>query len=213
MSDTTDTAVSRSYKAASLDEQEAAYDDWAAKYERDLCAMGYRLPAMATAVFTRTVPANAGPILDAGCGGGIQSEQLAQLGYGPIDGIDLSEGMLAVAKSKGFYRSLRKMTLGERLDFADDTFAATLSIGVITPKHAPASSFEELIRVTRPGGQIIFSLRDDAGQEPAYLDALATHSAAGRWRETFATPPGYSAMPYGEPNVTHRVHAYEVLKP
>ena len=31
------------YDATSQAEQQATYDDWAAKYEQDLCAMGYRL--------------------------------------------------------------------------------------------------------------------------------------------------------------------------
>lgn len=205
-------SVTQSYQARSLAEQEAEYDAWAARYEQDLCKMGYRLPAMAAAAFTAYVPRDAGPILDAGCGGGIQAEALALLGYGPIDGVDFSEGMLAMARTKGIYRSLRRMTMGERLDFADDAFAATLSIGAITPQHAPPSSFDELIRVTRRGGMVVFSLRDDPQQDPAYPASVAAHEAVGAWRSVFATPPGVSAMPYGAQEITHRVHVFEVLR-
>ncbi len=112
--------VDRVYGAKTQDEQEAAYDEWSAQYERDLCAMGYRLPAVAAAVFARYVPADAAPILDAGCGGGLQTEPLATLGYGSITGIDLSEGMLSVARGKGIYAELHRMALGGRLDFPDD---------------------------------------------------------------------------------------------
>ena len=101
------------------------------------------------------------------------------------------------------------MTLGERLDFADGTFAATLSVGVITPKHAPPESFDELLRVTRPGGPVVFSLRDDPAQEPAYPAAVRAHEEAGRWRLVFATD-SFAAMPYGEPEVSHRFHVYQV---
>ncbi len=38
--------VDRVYGAKTQDEQEAAYDEWSAQYERDLCAMGYRPPAI-----------------------------------------------------------------------------------------------------------------------------------------------------------------------
>ena len=92
------TDVSKSYHANSVEEQQEAYDNWAVQYEADLCAMGYRILAMITAVFTRYVPVGTAPILDAGCGGGIQAEPLAMLGYGPIMGIDLSDGMLEVAR-------------------------------------------------------------------------------------------------------------------
>lgn len=201
--------VGASYKAASLDEQQTAYDDWADQYERDLCAAGYRLPAMIASVFVHHVPAGTAPILDAGCGGGIQSEPLAALGYGPITGIDLSEGMLSVARGKDIYDSCRQMTLGEPLDFPDDRFAAIVSCGTITPKHAPPHSFDELIRVARPGAPIVFSLRDDAAQEPEYPAALRRLEDAGQWRPIFVTC-SFHSMPYGEADVTHRIHVYEM---
>ena len=205
----TETGVARSYRAETLEEQQAAYDSWAKQYEIDLCAMGYRIPAVMAAVATRFISASAAPILDAGCGGGIQAEPLAMLGYGPITGIDLSEGMLEVARAKNIYGELRQMTLGEELDFPDDAFAAVISSGTITPHHAPPKSFEELIRVAKPGAPIIFSMRDDPAQEPEYPATVTALAEAGLWGKVFSTENFYS-MPYGEPEITHRVHVYEV---
>ena len=51
-----ETGVARSYRAKSLEEQQAAYDSWAKQYEIDLCAMGYRIPAVLAAVATRLSP-------------------------------------------------------------------------------------------------------------------------------------------------------------
>ena len=204
-----ETGVARSYRAKSLEEQQAAYDSWAKQYEIDLCAMGYRIPAVLATVATRFIPSTAAPILDAGCGGGIQAEALTLLGFGPITGIDLSKGMLEVARAKGIYSDLRQMTLGEKLDFTDDTFAAIISSGTITPRHAPPSSFDGLIRVAKPGAPIVFSLRDDPAQEPEYPEAVKRLTDAGLWREVFSTE-SFQGMPYGEPQITHRVHVYEV---
>ena len=204
------TRVGLAYEANTVEEQKAAYDDWAASYESDLCQMGYRIPAVAAAVFARFITAPGGPILDAGCGGGIQSEALALSGYGPITGIDLSEGMLKVARSKGFYSELKQMALGGRLDFSDEQFAVVFSTGTITPKHAPPESFDDLIRITRTGGKIIFSLRDDVNQEPEYPQAVKRHEKAGNWRHLFSTE-SFRSMPYGEPEISHRVHVYEKL--
>ncbi len=203
-----DTSVSKSYGAKSVEEQQSAYDEWAGQYEQDLCAMGYRIPAVIATVFTRFVPLGTTPILDAGCGGGIQTEALALLGYDAITGIDLSTGMLEIARRKGIYQELRQMTLGERLDFPDNHFSAVLSSGTITPGHAPAHSFDELIRVTRNQALIIFSLRDDAKQEPEYPAALKRLEDAELWRPLYKTA-SFHSMPYGEPEVTHRIHVYE----
>jgi SAM-dependent methyltransferase len=202
--------VDRVYNAKTQEEQEAAYDEWSAQYERDLCAMGYRLPAVAAAVFARHVPADATPILDAGCGGGLQSEPIATLGYGQITGIDLSEGMLSIARGKGIYEELHQMALGGRLDFPDDSFAAVISTGTITPGHAPPESFEDLIRVTRSEAPIIFSLRSDAMQDPKYAETCDQLVAAQRWRHIYSTAD-FEPMPYGEPDIKARVHVYEVI--
>lgn len=205
----TDRPVDRSYHASSPDEARAAYDDWSSNYEADLCAMGYRIPAVIASVFTRYVPQDTAPILDAGCGGGIQSEALAHLGYGQITGIDLSEGMMEVARAKGFYAELKQQTLGEPLDFPENHFSAVISAGTITPGHAPAHSFDELVRVASPGARIIFSLRSDTKQLPDYPAALKRLSDAGAWAHVFSTE-GFHSMPYGEPDVIHQIHVYEV---
>ncbi|MGI9499284.1 MAG: class I SAM-dependent DNA methyltransferase [Geminicoccaceae bacterium] len=202
--------IDRVYGAKTRDEQEATYDAWSAQYERDLFAMGYRLPAVAAAIFAQHVPVDVGPILDAGCGGGLQAEPLVTLGYGPIVGIDLSAGMLAVAREKGLYAELRQMALGGRLDFSDNRFAAILSIGTITPGHAPAESFDDLIRIARPRAPIVFSLRSDGGQDPKYPEACARLEADKQWRRIVSTAE-FVTMPYSEPEIKTRVHVYEVL--
>jgi SAM-dependent methyltransferase len=61
--------------------------------------------------------------------------------------------MLGRARARGVYRELRRRALGDKLDFADEIFAAVVSFGVFTPGHAPASALDELVRITRPGGQ------------------------------------------------------------
>ena len=164
--------VSKSFNVNSIEDQQAAYDSWANDYEADLCGLGYRIQSMIAATFVRFVPADTAPILDAGCGGGIQAEPLVMLGYGPFVGIDLSEGMLEIARGKNLYAELKQAMLGETLDLPDNHFGAIISSGTITPKHAPPHSFEELIRVAQPGALILFSMRDDPLQEPEYPATL-----------------------------------------
>ena len=202
------TKVGNAYQTNSTEEQQAAYDEWAAEYEKDLCQMGYRIPAVAAAIFTRFVPLDCGPILDAGCGGGIQAEPLYHAGYSPITGIDFSQGMLDVASAKGVYSELRQMQLGKRLDFDDETFPVIFSCGTITPKHAPPNSFDELLRIAKKDAFFVFSMRNDSAQEPEYPAAIAQYTAQDHWRHVFSTD-GFVSMPYGEPTVSHQIHVYQ----
>lgn len=202
-----DNKVLKSYEAANAHDQQTTYDEWAQNYEQDLCAMGYRLPTLAAGVFARFVPPDTAPILDAGCGGGLQAEALALLGYSPLIGLDLSEGMLEVARQKRIYAELHHGALGAQLDLPDKSMGAVLCIGTITPSHAPPESLDGLLRVAKTDAPIIFSLRDDPAQEPAYPRQVAALSAAGAWTEVW-TSPSLQSMPYGAEDVTHRIHVY-----
>ncbi len=204
-------ALGKVYSQTSVEGQQAAYDAWANEYERDLCAMGYRIPAMLAAAFARFVPIDCSPILDAGCGGGLQTEALAATGYGPFIGIDLSSQMLEVAQGKGIYSELKQQVLGEPLDFETNSFGAAITTGTFTPGHAPPHGFDELHRVVRPGGWFVLVLRCDKSMTPDYQARLDQIEESGGWKRVFSGDPG-QGMPYGEPEVICRSHVYKVLE-
>jgi predicted TPR repeat methyltransferase len=147
----------KAYAAKSRREVSGCYDTWAEDYETHMKNVGYLHPAMVAALLTRHVPAGTGPILDAGAGTGIMAEILVALGYPEVVGFDGSKRMLEAAANKNAYAELRHMYLGAALDYPDGRFAAVVSAGVFTQGHAPLSGLEELVRVTRAGGHIIFS--------------------------------------------------------
>ncbi|NEQ86776.1 MAG: class I SAM-dependent methyltransferase, partial [Moorea sp. SIO2I5] len=122
------------------------------------------------------VPRNA-QILDVGAGTGVVGQWLQEEGFHNLVGIDMSEGMLTEAKRKNIYTELRLMVLGEPLDFPSATFDAVTACGVFTYGHAPSRSFDELIRVTKPGGYIIFTLRPDFYESSDFKDKMANLEA------------------------------------
>lgn len=211
MSHSDDDILDKVYAASSPEESEKAYDAWANEYDSDVLSFGYRIPAVAAAVFGRFVNVTSAPILDAACGTGLQTEPLVLAGYGPFIGFDLSNEMLAVAGRKRLYESLHKMALGDSLDFDADSFPISYCIGAISPGHAGPGAFTDLIRVTEPGGLVIFSLRVDEGQQSEYPDAVARHERDHDWKRVFATE-GFPSLPNGEPDVAHAVYVYEVLR-
>ena len=176
------------YAAQNGDELAAIYDDWAESYDSDLTAFGYRNPAVAAGLIGRHVAVGEGAILDAGCGTGLLGEILSYLGYDDLAGIDLSRGMLERSAAKSVYASLEKMALGGRLDFADGRFRAVVSFGVLTAGHAPPGSLDEMIRITRAGGHVIFSLSNLVYEPLGFKRKLADLEAQGRWCEIERTP-------------------------
>ncbi|WP_210526962.1 class I SAM-dependent DNA methyltransferase [Rubellimicrobium arenae] len=208
MSDTESAAMAAVYAARTVGELAAGYADWAERYDAETAASGYRLPHLCAAFLARHLPAEARPILDAGCGTGLVGDDLRALGYDGITGIDLSEPMLARAAGRGVYAVLRQMTLGEPLDLPDAGFAAVISSGVFTAGHAPASSLDELLRVTRPGGVLVFSVRDDIHRTQGFRERQDALEAQGRWRLRERSEP-VRAFTVREPHVLARVFVYE----
>ena len=196
------------YAARNTAELGSRYDDWAADYDVDLGSdSAWISPRIAVGFLAKYVAADA-KVLDAGAGTGLVGERLCEAGYRDLLGIDLSPGMLAVARGKGVYRELRQMNLGESLAFPDDAFDAVISVGVVTTGHAPAHAFDELVRVTRPGGVMVFSLR--AGEiEEAFMAYFATMDSAGRWHRVECSEP-FQPLPEDGPDVIHRIWVYRV---
>lgn len=147
-------------------------------------------------------------ILDAGAGTGLLGVALVERGFLRLDALDLSPAMLAVAERKAVYGTLLEARLGDPLPLESDAYDAVVACGVLTTGHAPASCLDELIRVTRPGGHVVFTLRSDL-VPPGYDEKLAQLSESGVWSE-LGRGDEFRAMPTSEPEVLVRVWAFVV---
>lgn len=198
------------YGAGSIGELRRAYDNWAEEYEADVQQLGRTLPVIVAGLLARYMPPDGGAVLDAGAGTGIMGQLLSVLGYDPIDALDLSEQMLAQAKEKGVYRELHQGQLGKRLDLPDNRYSGVVAVGVLTVGHAGPEALDELIRVTRPGGVMVFNVtsplyRNGFGEKVKELES------DGRWELIEATeefPPHLNLEGNG---ALSRVFAYRVL--
>ncbi len=196
------------YGSTTNQELEERYDQWAVEYDRDLADdFAWNAPDNGARVLAGLVPADAN-VLDAGAGTGLAGICLAAAGFTRMAAMDISQGMLDVAKEKNVYSSFHQMVMGETLGFETGEFDAVISIGVFTLGHAPISSFDELVRVTKPGGYVVFSLRTDMVDD-GYQDYFNKLESAGQWMLAQVTDP-FQPMPKGEPEVFHQIWAFQV---
>ena len=181
------------YDAKEPEEIAGHYDRWAQSYDADMAAAGYRHPAICLALLSRHLPRGAEPLLDAGAGTGLVGEWLGIMGYPRVEALDISEGMLAVARKKGVYSDVHQLALGGPLPFSDNVFAGIISAGVFTTGHVGAHGVDELIRICQPGGVIVLTVKDTLWTE-TFAAHVSDLQASGKVTLVEQTSP-YVSMP------------------
>ena len=197
------------YSSENNRELEERYDEWANEYDNNIEGdFGYVMPRMAAETFARFVNKDA-KVLDAGAGTGLVGVELNRLGYSDIEAMDMSMGMLEEARAKNVYCDFHQMTMGETLGFETDSYDAVIGVGVLTLGHAPAHSLDELVRVTKPGGCVAFTLRPDVYEQNGFRERQELLESQGKW-ELVEVTDKFLGMPKGEPDVYFQFWTYRV---
>jgi SAM-dependent methyltransferase len=209
MTSTADKRFESVYHSTSREQLAKTYDEWASDYDADMQSTGYIHPAVMIGLVARYIKDSAAAILDAGVGTGTLGQLLSILNYTNLHGIDMSKGMLAIARERTVYAQLSQGILGESLDFKTASMDCIVSTGTFTTGHAPASAFDELVRITKPGGYLIFTVGTVVWDEAGFAAKLAALETSGHLTETETTPI-YHPMPKSktESGFTTRAHVY-----
>ncbi len=172
------------------EELEELYKVWADNYDHDVVkVIGYVGHSITTELLMKYVDNSKAKILDAGCGTGLVGEVLHERKFKNIVGIDFSQTMLDQALKKNVYQSLALSDLTEKLAFKDNTFDAIVSAGTFTCGHVGPEAFSELIRVTKTGGYISFTVRDQEWNRLPYEKTIRELEEKNLWlcMESFIT--------------------------
>jgi len=120
-----------------------------------------------------------GRCLDLGCGTGVATAVVAELGWSVV-GIDLSSGLLEVARARGL-----EVVEGpaEELPFEDGSFDAAVSVWTHTDVADFAAAMNEVARVLRPEAPFVY-----VGGHPCFV---GPHSLFVHAEGTPQFHPGY----------------------
>lgn len=176
----------------SVEDCQIIYDDWAKTYDTDLAsdAQNYVAPILVTQTIASTNGNVDGLILDAGCGTGLVGVALAQAGATTIHGLDLSPGMLEVAKRTGVYSHLATVDLSQPLKgITDGTYDIVACVGTFTASHVgPVPALAEFVRVTKEGGLVVATVLDTLWASDGY-EAEVQRLAAQNLVEVISAEP------------------------
>jgi ubiquinone/menaquinone biosynthesis C-methylase UbiE len=103
-------------------------------------------------------------VLDFGCGTGLYSFLLANLGH-DVTAYDISEDMLAKAKEKFSDQKIEfVLGVGNKFPFDDITFDAVVSVTAFEFIEDVKMAVAEIHRVVRPGGKIVIGTINKNGE-------------------------------------------------
>lgn len=164
-----------------------AYARWAPVYDK-VFGTGFRAGRNAAVAYLNELPA--GRILECGVGTGISLSAYRR--DHRITGMDVSPEMLAIARERVARDGLTNVdALDEadaaKLPYADESFDASVAMFVITVVPDVVTVMNELIRVTKPGGKVVFvsHFSDQRGWRKSFGEALAPLSASLGWHTDF----------------------------
>lgn len=140
---------------------ELSFDSFAESFERKLEQLSYRAPWLVAAALERgdRQPAAALDVLDAGCGTGLCGPLVKPYARRLV-GIDLSVGMLTMARQKQAYDDLFKVELTSYLEQQRSAFDLIVSADTLVYFGPLERVADAAGRALRPGGQFVFTLEE-----------------------------------------------------
>ena len=154
------------YKLTTSGELLKYYQDWTKKnkYNQDMVNWKYTAPQETVLVLKKYALNNKYKILDAGCGTGLVGIELKKCGYSNIDGVDFSQNMLDLIP-QDIYKKIEKVDLNKPLKFKTNMYDVIMCVGTFTYGHVKPQALDELIRITKNGGLICFTINEGIYEE------------------------------------------------
>lgn len=186
------------------------YDSWFEMPLGRLCFAWER-----DAILEAAVPHSGERALDVGCGTGVFTAEIARSGAA-VTGVDISEGMLTVARQRFTREELvvdLRLGTADRLPFADASFDVVTTVTMLEFVESPHAVVTEMHRVLKPGGRLVVAVlssqslwalqRRVSKQETIYSHAhffspcelvrLLEPYGAVSWRGCVMAPPWFAA--------------------
>lgn len=159
--------ISKVYAYGSSADLKNYYNDWAHEYDSYTVDVDYILPKKVAEIFC-SKNTKSKTVLDIGCGTGLLGVELLRINPNlTIDGIDISESMLDIAKLKKIddktfcYKQLYSVDIKNQNNFIQKQYDAIVSSGTFTLGHLNAQDLYNCFEMLKPEGFCAVSVKSD----------------------------------------------------
>ena len=131
-------------------------------------------------------------ILDLGCGTGLSGEAVKSLAK-RLDGVDLSQAMLAVAQQRGIYDDLQAVDVYVYLANKSEAYDAIIAAGLFEHIGDPEQIYNAVNKTLRNDGYFIFTA-DESAAEGVSVNSSGFYMHEKLYLETVAQQCGFSVV-------------------
>jgi ubiquinone/menaquinone biosynthesis C-methylase UbiE len=139
------------------------YDQWSDRYDADLVMVGnYTGHTKCVDAFLKLGLDRNTYILDLAAGTGLLGAEVTKHGYVMVDALDASLGMLGQARKQNIYKNYIHASVDDigSIPVNNESYDVILSSSGFAPGQIYPSAFPELLRIMRPGGYLLWTMRD-----------------------------------------------------
>ena len=115
--------------------------------------------------------------------------------------------MLDEAIQKQVYQSLRLVDLTKNLDYEDNLFDAIVCAGTFTCGHVGPEALLEMVRITKKGGYICFTVRKQEWEASPYKEIINKLENSNLWHQVVHKTKEYNV----KEGVTCQLCLYQVI--
>ena len=137
------------------------YAKWSTTYDNDVLNCNYVGPHSIVELLIRKFNIYGSKIIDIGCGTGLLSNYLDRFKYQiEVDGLDFSNEMLEISKTKDYYTSLIQKDVYEITGDNNQEYDFAVSIGMFTHNHVKPKAIRNILHYLTHEGVFIFTVRE-----------------------------------------------------
>ncbi len=105
-------------------------------------------------------------VLDLGCGPGVETKKLSMKGF-DVQGFDLSEGLLQIAREKLPFATFLQGDMLKRFPYADNFFDGVFAKASLlhVPKEKMDGVFDEIYRILKPNGILHIAVKQGSDEK------------------------------------------------
>jgi predicted TPR repeat methyltransferase len=160
----------------------AVFDSYASRFDECLARLHYCAPRLVCEALQRFAvpPAGGWSVLDAGCGTGLAGLRLRPLARRLV-GVDLSAGMLDVARQRDVYDELVEAEIIDYLGRQRSNFDVVTAADVLTYLGDLEEFFQSASHVLVPNGMIVVTVEASEGDQDYRLNPTGRFSHNPRY--------------------------------